>query len=116
MKNIIFILIVTFFFSNCTEEITPKKQLVGEWVEQTPINNRTELVVTANGLIEVIKNQSNVFSFTLIEIREDSIELSDNNADTKSNLIKSFNFQNNDSFTIGDVYSNSNVTMSFKRQ
>ena len=87
MKKMLFSPLIVVFLFSCSDGELMNKQLSGKWIEQSPMANRTEIVFESNDLMKVtLQNPERVLSYTILNFKEDSIELSDNLADMNNNV------------------------------
>lgn len=96
-----------FMFQNCDKEQVTL--LHGSWVEKEPVPNRIELIFEdENQLIQKTLESEARNTFTY-EIRNDSISLSSNEADTNKPIVVFFKIMNGDELQIGNFTTSGNT-------
>lgn len=125
MKKIVFIIIIFGIFSCSDSNIEPQILngiLRGEFIETTPISNRTTLIFSTNSnqLQErrISDGESLISRMFSIQLLNDGmIELSSNEADEILPKVYHYQIIDDDTFEIGNINPNDgeNTIMTFKR-
>lgn len=126
MKKVFILLLAVCGMLSCSNSESEPKIfngiLTGEFIEVTPISNRTTLIFSGNSNQLQEKRTSDgenpisrTFSIQLVD--DGMIELSSNEADETSPRVFHFQIINDNTFEIGNINSNDNegTIMTFKR-
>ena len=113
----IFSLLIAIVTFSCSDDESTDQLLYGTWIEQSPMANRTEVVIESNGLMRItLQNSDYIRFYTIVTFKGDSIELSDNLADMNNNVKFYFKTINDESIIMENFYDNEDSNLTFKKR
>lgn len=122
IKNIAFLLLTIFLVFSCSDDDQNANEIaVGQYIELSPIENRTILIFSENNQLEELRTTENGIpiksTYTIRFLTNSRIELSSNEADEAFPRVFEFNRLSDDRFEIETINPSDPVetTMLFER-